>query len=97
MIALSGSTGFEWDYWRRPNVGKSIGRDVFDMFAYIHGNVGAVHALGDDFAIMNKDTANRRFVRSKCQLGLKKQESAFLYLDNVLSENIRGVGESVPC
>jgi hypothetical protein len=39
-------------------------------FAYIHGNIGAIHALSDDFAIVNKDTAHWGLIRSKCQFGL---------------------------
>ena len=43
---------------------------ILDLFAYIHGNIGAVHALGNDFAIVNKDTTHRSLIRGKCQLGL---------------------------
>jgi hypothetical protein len=43
---------------------------IFDLFAYIHGNIGAIHALSDDFAIVNKD---RSLIRGKCQLSLMEK------------------------
>ena len=61
-----------------------------DMFAYIHGNIGAVHALGDDFAIVNKDTAHGCLIRGKCQLGLiEKTGISILQFDPCLEEQGR--------
>ena len=61
---------------------ESVIVGIFDLFAYIHGNIGAVHALGNDFAIVNKDTTHRSFIRSKCQLGLiEKIEVSIFLLD----------------
>lgn len=32
------------------------------MFTYIHGDIGAVHALGDDLSIVDEDTAHRGLI-----------------------------------
>jgi hypothetical protein len=56
---------------------ESVVAGLVSLFAYIHGNIGAVHALSDDFAIVNKDTADWCLVRSKCQLSLNGRVSIF--------------------
>jgi hypothetical protein len=42
-------------------------------FAYIHGNIGAIHALSDDLAIVNKDATHWSLIRSECQFGLSSK------------------------
>jgi hypothetical protein len=49
------------------------------LFAYIHGNIGAVHALGDDFTIVNKDTTHWCLVRGKRQLGLNERVEVSIF------------------
>jgi len=57
------------------------------MFAYVHGNIGAVHALGNHFAIVNENTAHRCLIRGECQLGLiKEQKLAFSNFNPHLEE-----------
>ena len=43
------------------------------MVTYIHGDVGAVHTLGDDLSIVDEDTANRSLIRGESKLGLRER------------------------
>lgn len=47
-----------------------LGWGARETVTHVHADIGAIHASGNDFAIVNEDASDRCFVRFESQFSL---------------------------